>query len=296
MAGAGLSSWRIKSNNSIVCNPNLPSCYRVELVSPPLSGTAGLQQIYKIAKAVKPLNPSVNKSCGLHVHVKPAQGSWALQQLKTLSYNWCQLESAMDLLLPNSRRYSNNNYCKSNIAVLRQNGAAAGQHRKKFEALKDITRAVSIAGLTDLVCPTDRYYKLNLRALERHGTVEFRAAGGTSNATKVVGYVLLFLNLADASCRGSTAPPSKHKEYVFENIVKFLAKHTGCMVLLHWLPRRKLELNNRRRSSSSRAGGGSSSAGAGPVNVTGGGRNMRAHATSGSCGCAECRQRTGSQR
>lgn len=62
----------------------------------------------------------------------------------------------MDLLLPNSRRYSNNSYCKSNIAVLRQNGAAAGQRRKKFEALKDITRAVSIAGLTDLVCPTDR--------------------------------------------------------------------------------------------------------------------------------------------
>lgn len=162
--------------------------------------------------------------------------------------------------------------------------------------------AANVCGLPLKVCATPlpaarRYYKLNLRALEPHGTVEFRAAGGTSNAAKVVGYVLLFLNLADASCRGSTAPPPKHKEYVLENMVKFLAKHTSCMVLLHWLPRRKLELNKRNSSgSSTRAGGGSSSAGAGPVNVTGGGRGMRAHAASGSCGCAECRQRTGSQR
>jgi hypothetical protein len=45
---AGLSGWRIKSDNSIVCNPNLPSCYRAELVSSPLSGAAGMQQIYKL--------------------------------------------------------------------------------------------------------------------------------------------------------------------------------------------------------------------------------------------------------
>jgi hypothetical protein len=57
------------------------------------------------------------------LQVKPAQGDWCLQQLKDLSYNWGQLESAMDLLLPYSRRY-NNNYCKSNIEAMRQRGAA----------------------------------------------------------------------------------------------------------------------------------------------------------------------------
>jgi hypothetical protein len=36
----------------------------------------------------------------LLLQVKPAQGNWSLQQLKSLSYNWGQLESAMDLLLP----------------------------------------------------------------------------------------------------------------------------------------------------------------------------------------------------
>jgi hypothetical protein len=73
LARAGLSDWRFKSDNSIVCNPNLPSCYRVELVSPVLSGAAALQQIYKVARAAKPLRPNVNKSCGLHVHVRTAK-------------------------------------------------------------------------------------------------------------------------------------------------------------------------------------------------------------------------------
>ncbi|KAF6253737.1 putative amidoligase enzyme-domain-containing protein [Scenedesmus sp. NREL 46B-D3] len=225
---------------------------------------AGLQQIYKVVKAVKPLNPSVNKSCGLHVHIKPAHADWSLPHLKGLSYNWCQLESATDLLLPYSRRASNNNYCKSNIMVMRQRGAAAGQRRRKFEMKKDIKTVGSTAELAELVCPTDRYYKLNLRALGRHGTVEFRAAGGTQNAAKVAGYVLLFLNLADASRKGKKAPPPQQKEYVFENMVKFLAEHTGCVVLLHWLPRRRLELNRRSSSSSS-----SSSASGGPVSVAG---------------------------
>lgn len=62
----------------------------------------------------------------------------------------------MDLLLPHSRRYSNNSYCKSNIAALRQRGAAAGQLRKKFEALEDINQAGSVAALTELVCLGDR--------------------------------------------------------------------------------------------------------------------------------------------
>jgi hypothetical protein len=136
-----------------------------------------------------------------------------------------------------------------------------------------------------------RYYKLNLRALEHHGMVEFRAAGSTQNAAKVAGYVLLFLNLADASCRGKKAPPPQQKEYVFENMVKFAAEHTGCVVLLHWLPRRKLELNRRSGRAASGRDSSTSSSGGGPVSVVGGGRGMRAHA--GGCGCADCRQSSG---
>jgi hypothetical protein len=146
-------------------------------------------------------------------------------------------------------------------------------------------------GHAGICCGACRYYKLNLRALERHGTVEFWAAGGTQNPAKVAGYVLLFVNLADASCRGKKAPPPQQKEYVFENMVKFVAEHTGCVVLLHWLPRRKLELNRRSRRAA--GGTGSSSSGGGPVSVAGGSRGMRVHACG--CGCADCRQSSGGQ-
>jgi hypothetical protein len=68
----GLADWQIKRDRSIVCDPSMPWCYRAELVSPVLSGAAGVEQIYRLLRAVKPLNPGVNKSCGLHVHVSAA--------------------------------------------------------------------------------------------------------------------------------------------------------------------------------------------------------------------------------
>jgi hypothetical protein len=63
---------RVKNDNSIVCNPRVPSCYKAELVSPVLRGTQGLDSIYTVLGAVKGHRPSVNKTTGLHVHVRTA--------------------------------------------------------------------------------------------------------------------------------------------------------------------------------------------------------------------------------
>jgi hypothetical protein len=90
----------------------------------------------------------------LLLQVKPAHGDWSLQQLKSLSYNWGQLEPAVDELLPHSRRCDNNRYCKSNLEAMRQ--PAWGQRRTTFGALQKINQASSIGDLVDLVCPGDR--------------------------------------------------------------------------------------------------------------------------------------------
>lgn len=117
------------------------------------------------------------------------------------------------------------------------------------------------------ICPCrhapGRYYKLNLRALERHGTVEIRHPAGTQNAAKVGAFVLLALLLAEASISGRRAKVPK-KGYAFENLLKFCSSNHS---LAHWLPRRKLELNPKRTDSSS--------------------ANSGAH--SSGCGCAACR-------
>lgn len=53
-----------------MCNPRVPSCYKAELASPVLRGTAGLTTVFDVVKAIKRHSPSVNKSTGLHVHVR----------------------------------------------------------------------------------------------------------------------------------------------------------------------------------------------------------------------------------
>jgi hypothetical protein len=60
---------RVNNDSSIVCNPNMPSCYKAELVSPVLRGTQGLYTVFDVLKSIKQHSPSVNKTTGLHVHV-----------------------------------------------------------------------------------------------------------------------------------------------------------------------------------------------------------------------------------
>ena len=266
------AGWKVKTDNSIVCSPNHPSCYRVELVSPVLQGRDGLEKIYNVVDYMKPFNPSVNKSTGLHVHLRPNNSAgWTTDQLKKLAYNFVQLESAMDYLVPKSRRGNNNQYCKSNVMTITANRSIS-----KKDALAAIKASSTTEQLKNLVCPTDRYYKLNLRALERHDTVEFRHGAGSANAAKVVAYVLLCLCLAQSSTSGKLAPMAQ-KGYVFENLVKFMAAYP---VLVNWLPRRHLELNPK--STLRRGPEGATSA-----TATSSSRRQGSH--SSGCGCAACR-------
>lgn len=88
-----------------------------------------------------------------------AEGGWELPQLRRLAYNYVQLESAFDQLVPRSRRSNSNHYCRSNL-----HAATAGFSRDKGAALGLIKSASSIGSLRELMCaPADsRYMKMNL--------------------------------------------------------------------------------------------------------------------------------------
>lgn len=201
-------------------------------------------------------------------------GDWQLPQLKRLAYNFVQLESAYDLLMPKSRRKNSNKskkYCRSNLEALK----VAANTNSKTEALAAINTANSIRSLQQLpaatVCLQDsRYMKMNYMALNRHGTVEFRHAGSSVNPAKVAGYVLLWTMLAEASLSNRAVASMPKKDYAFENL---LQSYAPTPVLTHWLPRRKLELNPKSTNSGRRT---SSSGG------------NQGHSTG--CGCAACRR------
>jgi hypothetical protein len=107
----------------------------------------------------------------------------------------------------------------------------------------------------------------------------------------VAGYALLFLNLADASCRGIKAPPPD-QENVLKNMLEFIEEQAICEKLHDWLCLRQLELKLDLDSESGRAGGcqgsgnSSSGGGGGAASLGGGGHDVRAHDSG--CGCAGC--------
>lgn len=172
-------------------------------------------------------------------------GGWQLLQLKRLAHNFVQLETAYDQLMPKSRRANSNAYCRSNKQAVTKNGG-----RTRTAALALIERCSSVAELMQLLCPdrnmkmnlgSDKCYKTNKKNLEGYGTVEFRHAGSSRNAAKVVAYVLLWVLLAEASvAHGAPLAVTPQQGDAFENLVAFYSNNP---VVVHWLVQRRLELN-----------------------------------------------------
>lgn len=170
----------------IVPDGSLRGFNAMELVSPPMTfDAASVATLRTVCGVLNSLGVTVNGSCGFHVHVDASD--LEAKQLKNLVAMFCQFESAMDTLVPASRRSSE--WARSNARRL---ACVAG------DMLTAVERAESAADLRAMH-GGNRYQKLNLEALGRHGTVEFRQAAGTTNADKVVGWVAMCVGLVSSS-------------------------------------------------------------------------------------------------
>jgi hypothetical protein len=162
-----------------------------EVVSPILKGQDGLNQIKGVIKAMNKNGARADYRCGLHVHVGATDLS--LLELQNVARRYYAFEPVLDTFVSKSRRASKNGYCRS---------------------LRDLINAINcsaIDGTSDLErMIADRYYKVNLLAFVKHGTVEFRQLEGTTSWTKVCNWVEFCVNFVEASRLNSTA----HEEYM----------------------------------------------------------------------------------
>ena len=160
----------------------------IELVSPILTGEAGLDATERAMEALTDYGCTVSKKCGLHVHVGAA-GS-PLGFFKNLLKLYAGYEPTIDRFMPASRRASANMYCRSvtNIAPAKIDAAT------DFQGL---LRLMSTQGEA-------RYHKLNLAAYRRHQTVEFRQHSGTLDGTKARRWTTLCLRMVEAAKEGRT--------------------------------------------------------------------------------------------
>lgn len=201
-----------------------------EIVSPILSGDEGLEQIEKVCTVLNLLDCKVNKNCGLHVHLDARD--LAPEQVIKVVAGYARYEGLFDALQPESRRLDNNGYCRSLRRMY--------QHRSKLGKF-------SLEDVRSEVFGNDRYRKLNLESLSRHGTIEFRQHAGTINAEKIINWINLLMVFTEKVIETKASLMSVNVTLnSFKRHFGISRQHEDQRIrnLANYLPSRLMELSN----------------------------------------------------
>jgi hypothetical protein len=190
------STWKIVSDASL---SGVNAC---ELVSPPLFGRAGFDQVTKVCAVLATLGVTVNSSCGFHCHIDAVGAT--LDQLKNITKMWAKYEAPALSCLPGSRRRSNW------AAPLFSNMNQADAFKKVEQAAP--TGATPYQFIQRLTYG-GRYYTMNLQAWVRQGTIEFRSHGGTTEAEKILNWVRLCLRIVSDGIDRQRVSPKGYNDF-----------------------------------------------------------------------------------
>jgi hypothetical protein len=164
-----------------------------EVVSPVLSGQDGIDKIVTVARLIAKNGGRADVTCGLHVHVDAAD--LIVSELKTVAKRYARFESEIDKFVTAARRGNNNSHCWSMDSVL-----------------LSVDRCTQKSHFYDV----SRYFKLNLNAYYKHGTVEFRQHQGTVNGKKIQNWVKFCVSFVEESLNVyktiSSTPVKKSKK------------------------------------------------------------------------------------
>lgn len=171
------TNWKIVEDGSVV--DRNATGYRGlggELVSPPLSGETGLEEVRKALRAMVAAGATVNKSCGLHVHVDAADLTG--HDVARIFVNYRSHESVINQFMPRSR--VDNGYARAVSQM--------------YDFTGFLTRVQNPATMLRTAVSFERYSTVNFASYARHGTVEFRQHSGSVNASKVTNWIQFVLH------------------------------------------------------------------------------------------------------
>lgn len=153
-----------------------------ELVSPPLKGREGMEQLRKACEALKEAGAKVDRRCGLHVHHDI--NDYNAKQIANIFAIYIKLETTIDTLVPNSRRANNNTFCGSLFAGTTQQNI--------LNKLKEVNSLEDIKNIWHT-----RYVKVNFQSYVKYGTIEFRQHSGSTEFDKIYNWILLTQQIVD---------------------------------------------------------------------------------------------------
>ncbi len=161
-----LAGWKADRDPSIHATGGREAC---EFVSPVYRGAQGLQQLTRDIAAIKAMGATVNRSCGLHVHVGFDRSNVeATTRLAALVSNF---EKALYAVTGTKNR-ERGRWC-----------GGLNRHGSADRAIQQSQR--------------NRYHIVNLGS--EHPTVEFRMCSASLNAQKIVGWVRACVALVERS-------------------------------------------------------------------------------------------------
>lgn len=171
------NSWGIVTDGSLADGPT--GMYGLELVSPIMdtSKASDLNMLQKVCDTLQKLGCTVDWHCGLHVHVDATDLS--MDHIKSIFNRYVQFENIIDNMMPQNRR-------------------GELYYARSGKNVADNVQNVQTKAALGAVLP-HRYFKVNLQALDRHSTIEFRQHSGSINANTIINWVSFLEQFVDAS-------------------------------------------------------------------------------------------------
>lgn len=210
--------WKVITDGSVHNTNSQSGC---EVVSPVLAGEAGLAVLATVCNALQAAGYTVNKTCGMHVHV--GASDLTVAKVKTLVKTWLKYEDSLECLVAESRR-GQAMFCKSNVQTVTGRRYTSDDAQNVIiceEAFAKIDACTTLDAIRSLF-RSDRYHKLNLESLWRHRTVEIRLHQGSVNATKACEWVRLCVGMVEGAATRSRILPRKAHGHTAAVRVKYL--------------------------------------------------------------------------
>lgn len=199
-------TWAVKGDGSV--HGNEPA----ELVSPVLSGEAGLHEVARVCDLLYALGCEVNWSCGFHVHHNC--GDYTGKNMLSLLRLYAKFEPTIDLLVAPSRRLNRNDHCLSLCKDEDLSWITAldpSERKRAFEIARAFSQRYHMTPRGSC-----RHHKVNIASYNRLRTVEFRQHQGTLEWEKALNWILFTQQLVSKAKQVAVSPEPTAKQSLGE--------------------------------------------------------------------------------
>jgi len=223
------SYWKIVTDGSLRNDRgNNRNCY--EIVSPILQGEEGLRQVRVVMQTLQRIGAKVNRSCGMHVHVGAA--GLDVRAFKRIAKAFLVFEPFFDSVVAPERQRSNAHYTRSNVQALSHQGEpyqpnfqrGGFDHKAVQIAVTKLDECDTVPQVIATMSPT-RSMKLNMTAVNRHGTLEFRQHHGAICPVAASEWIKLILAFVEGAAAKKELRPLHRAPTADEKAANFYKRY-----------------------------------------------------------------------